>query len=474
MRNRVCLCVFPLAAASLCLLLIPGRALAAGPCDGPPRPLTLNLAAAARTPKLDDGHVKTLGVAGAQSLADALTAGANPCEAPASADTARAIAAVDAALAAGNRAEAQRLVRALVAEIQSRRDPIVAVFDGAETTRVTASTAMAATGPCAIKREPTISPKDDQRIGDALKAQAAAERAGDAQAAADANRAANDAFQKWGDAETGQSSGTVGDYLVVAHGAQQMGQEGLSQKALDQARAAAERDMKASSTRFDPCTVSSKDVDCITAAVATGQLVGANGADNVAAATAAAMKAIEDRLNKKQVDDCEEWVFSMKFTALPTDSLDTEWTVRWLDAKVRINRKSKNADASRLAGYASEAWPGLVGSATGNCWEQLGDAPKHIVGPATITGAPFHYTIAPEVTADGVTLTIASADANYSMSAPSNLGCQALKMMGDLIFKRILHGPFPIEIPLADGQTEFTVNENDDGVKSEIHFRRIM
>lgn len=453
--------------------LYPSRANAAGPCDGPPRMVALNVAAAARTPTLVDGHVQTLGPAGAQAIAAELSSGATPCAAPASPATARQIAAVDAALAAGNRAEAQRLVRALVAEIQSRRDPIVVMF-GAETMTKTASTAAAASGPCSITRKPQVSPKDDPRIGDALKAQAAADRAGDAQASADAGRAANDAYQKWGNTVSDSAAGTVGDYITVARGAQELGQEALSQKALDKAKTAAERDMKASSTSVDPCTVSSKDVDCITAAVATGQAVGADGADNVSAAVSAAMKAVEDRLNKKQVDDCEEWVFSMKWTAMPTDSLDTEWTVRWLDAKVRINRKSKNADGSRLAGYLGEDWQGIVGSAKGNCWEQIGDAPRRVLGPANITGGPFHYTIAPEVTDEGVTVTIASPDANYSMSAPPNLGCQALKMMGDMIFSKILHGPFPIEIPLAPGQTEFTVNEDDDGVKTEIHFRRIM
>jgi len=473
MRNRGVPFVSSLAVAGFCFFLCPSRASAAGPCDGPARPFALNVGAAARAPKLEDGHVKTLGPAGAQALAEELTAGANPCDAPASSETARAIAAVDAALAAGNRADAQRLVRALVTEIQSRRDPIAVVFGG-QTVTLTASTAAAASGPCSIKRAPAISPKDDPRIGDALKAQAAAQRAGDAQAAADAARAASDAYQKWGDAQTGKSAGTVGDYLVVARGAQQMGQDGLSQKALDQARSAAERDMKASSTSVDPCTASAKDIDCITAAVATGQLVGANGADNVAAATAAAMKAVEDRLNKKQLDDCEEWAFSMKLTALPNPGLDTEWVIRWIDARVRINRKSKNADASRLAGYAAEAWPGMIGSATGSCWEQVGDAPKHIVGPATITGAPFRFTVVPEVTDSGVTLTIASADANYTLTGPSNLGCQITKFLGDLILKTMLHGPFPIEIPLSEGQTEFTLSETEEGVKTEIHFRRIM
>lgn len=446
----------------------------AGPCDGPAPVLALNVAAAAETPKLEDGHVKTLGTAGAQTLAVELTAGANPCDVPASPETARAVAAIDAALAAGNRAEAERLVRALVTQIQSRREPLAFVFDGFQTSMMTASTAVAASGPCSIKRAPAISPKDDTRIGDALKAQGAAERAGDMQAAADANRTANDAFRRWGDSQVAQSSGTVGDYLTVARGAQQMGQEGLSEKALDQARKAAQRDMKASSTSVDPCTVTTRDLDCITAAVATGQLVGADGADNVAAQTAATLSALEDRLNKKQVDDCEEWAFSMKLTALPTPGLDTEWVIRWIDARVRINRKSKNADASRLAGYATEAWPGLVGSATGSCWEQLGDAPKHIVGPATITGAPFRFTVVPEVTDRGVTLTIASADADYTMTVPSNIGCQALKFLGDMIIKKMLHGPLPIEIPLSDGQIEFTLNETDDGLKTEIHFRRVM
>ena len=38
----------------------------------------------------------------------------------------------------------------------------------------------------------------------------------------------------------------------------------------------------------------------------------------------------------------------------------------------------------------------------------------------------------------------------------------------------MLLGPFPIEIPLSEGQTEFTLSETEEGVKTEIHFRRIM
>lgn len=451
-------------------------------CDDA-KSLPLNLSAAARTPALKDGKVSTLGVDDATALASQLTVGADPCDAPASPETAKALTAADAALASGDRAEAQRLIRAAIAEIKSRRpggfapapieEPgIIPVSEGSAA--LDALPPPAGAGACAVSRDPKISPKDDKRIGDALKAGAAAQKAGDQQGAADAQAAAGTAFNEWANgAMTGGGATTVGDYLVIAKGAQMLGQEGTYDSAMDGARKAATRDIKQSETAFDPCTVSTEDLRCVTNAVATGQLLGAAGADDLAASSAATMKAIEDRLAKKQVDDCEEWSFSMRLTALPTPSLDTEWTLNWLDSRIRVNRKLNKADASRGAGYSQEGWPGLIGDASGNCYEEV-DGVRKVLGPAAIKGGAFHYSVQPVLTDAGMTLTLASPDANFTMDAPRHLGCQALKFLGELIVKRMLHGPFPLEIPVAAGQTDVTLDETDEGTKIHISLRRIM
>ena len=450
-----------------------------GPCDVT-KSLPLNLAAAARTPALKDGRATALGIEGATALVSQLTLNANPCEAPASAETARTLAAADAAFAKGDRAEGQRLIRLAIAEIKARPRGKVDVTAEEDVSTVPveegslAAAASSAGGACSVSRDPKISPRDDKRIADALKSAAAAQAAGDQQAAADAAGAANDAFSDWaGGAMKNGSASTVGDFITIAKGAQVMGQDATFSAAVDGARRAATRDIKVSETAFDPCTVSTEDLKCVTAAVATGQLLGADGADDLAASSAATMKAVEDRLAKKKVDDCEEWAFSMKFTALPTPSLDTEWTLNWLDSRIRVNRKLKQLDASRGAGYLVEGWPGLVGDASGSCFEEVNGV-RHMLGPVSIKGGAFHYRVQAALTEEGMTLTLASPDANYTTNAPANIKCQALKMLGDLIVKRMLHGPFPVEIPIAAGQTDVAINETDSGAKVQITLRRIM
>lgn len=414
-------------------LLLAGLVLAALGAAAPAQAATLcrasaqprlDIAAAAAVPAVVGKKATMLGAAGARKLAAALTAGGDICGARASARVEAAAQEIERAAARGDRTTATRLLRSLLASLQ-RRSPAVHRAPAAALTT------------CPVQDGVKVKAKDSG-AADGLRAASAAQKAGDAAGTAQAMASARAAYGKW----AGTAGSTTGDFVSMAKGAQQLGMDGLSGDLLDKARTAAEANVE-KAKKIDRCTASAKDMDCQLRATAVSQLLGGEGAAPADLVTTS--EAIQDRLEGKLPDGCEEWIFEMKWTSQLEGG--GTWTLRWGSGKFRVSRRGGTIDGSHAAGYGP-GWPGIIGSATGRCTETTDEGTiDH--GPATFTGGPFRYSIAGSVSETSMVVEVASENAHVTVSAPPADACQLLAGLADYFLNAIVKGPFEIPFELG-------------------------
>ena len=409
--------------------------------------MPLNVAGAAKGSAVVGGKVTTFGTARAQALAGTFRNGAGDvCSLPATAAVQAQLAVIQRLASSGQTAASRALFRKLLAQIASRPS------------RKTASVrhlGRVKGAPCPADKKVKVKLKDADKVGDYLKAAAAAQRAGDTAGAAAATAAAQSAYNSWATGDTTGAS-TVGDYIALATGAMKLsGEGGATGALLDKARQTAATDLSKAS-KVDRCTASLKDADCLGSAEAMAEMVGASDSLDIGAAQEI-MNAIQDRLEKKiPPDGCEEWSFTMKIVDLQNNN----WTMTWATGKFRVNRKAGTLDGSHLAGYGP-GWPGLIGANTGECIETT-DEGEIDHGPVTIPGSGFHYAIDGTVTDTGFELSLTSPDAKITRQRADDPSCQFLAQLAEGFINSFIQGPFPVDFEVAPGQTSATISESDD------------
>lgn len=439
------LLLFGLALAALGAAATPAHAADGCRASAEPR---LDIAAAATTPYVVGKKVTALGLAGARKLAAELTAAGDICAARPSARVEAAARAIESAAARGDKVTAKRLLRSLLASLK-HRSPAIHRAPAAATTS------------CPIDDKTKVKAKDSG-AADGLRAAAAAQKAGDAAGAAQAMDSARDAYGKW----AGKAGSTPGDFASMAKGAQQLGMDGLAQDMIDKGRKAADANVE-KAKKIDRCTASAKDMGCQLRATAVSQLFGGEGAPS--GDLAATSQAIEDRLEGKLPDGCEEWSFEMKWT-FPFEGTST-WTVRWGAGRFRVSRKSGTVDGSQAAGYGP-GWGGIAGNASGRCTETTPEGTTDY-GPASVTGGAFHYSITGSVSDTGMVVEVASEDAHVSVTGPSNDICRGLAALAEEFLNLMVKGPFPIEFTLGPDETSAQLSFSDETGTMEASIRRV-
>ncbi len=438
-------------------LLVLGLSLAALGAAAPAEAATLcraaaqpqyDIGAAAAVPAVNGKKAPPLGRAGAQKLARELGARGDVCGAHASARVEAAARAIEQAAARGDRATAKRLLRFLLASLKRRapavhRAPTVALAS------------------CPIDDKAKVDAKDSG-AADGLRAAGAAQKAGDAGGVAQALKAAQSSYGKW----AAKSGSTPGDFASMARGAQQLGLEGLTEELIDKGRKAAEANVE-QAKKFDRCTASVKDMGCQLRATAVAQLFGGEGAstDDLGATS----QAIEERLEGKLPDDCEEWVFEMTWTTQIENG--STWKLKWGPGRFRVSRRGGTLDGSHAAGYGP-GWGGIIGNATGRCIEES-DAGTIDHGPASFTGGAFRYSIGGSVTDTGLVVEVASEDAKVNVTSPPNEICQLLGQLGKYVIDLLVKGPLPIEFELGPNDRSAQFSSSEDGTTFEASIRRV-
>lgn len=407
-----------------------------------------DVAAAAKTPIIVSDNVTTVGMTRAKQVANIFTADAdsvNLCALPAEPAVQAKITMLLRLYSNGHQSQARAGIAALIAQIKAA--PIAASSSkptAARTLSRAAKASRSAAGPCPANRKVTVSAKDAPKVGDDLKAAAAAQQMHDSSAADAATAAASSDYGSWATSSaTGATS--VTDYVALARGAMQLGNNGAADTLLGKARTAATRDLKAAK-QIDRCTATQSDMDCLSNAEVDAQLVGASDSADLAAAKAIA-DAISDRLQHKPVANCEEWTLQMKMVM--TDSNGATWTVNWGSSRFRVNRTTGVIDGSRNAGIGP-SWSGLWGSYTTECYETT-DAGTVDLGPGSISPGTFTYTVGGTVTSTGFQVNVQSSDAQVSISAPSQ--CTFLGQLGGMVISGFVKGPWPLQFNVAPGQT---------------------
>ncbi len=403
----------------------------------------LNVGGAASGLVVVGGKVVPFGATRAQALASSFRrSGGDVCSLPATAAVQSQLAVIQRLASSGQTAASRVLFHNLLARIAARR-----------TSSVRHTAAVRGT-PCPADKKVKVKLKDADKVGDYLKAAAAAQRAGDQAGAAAATAAAQSAYDAWATGNTNGAS-TVGDYIAMATGSMKLsGEGGATAALLDKARRAAATDLTRAS-KVDRCTASVKDADCLGSAEAMAELVGASDSLDIAAAQEI-MSAIQDRLeHRTPPDGCEEWSFTMKIV----DHDESDWTIVWAPGRFRVNRTAGTLDGSQLAGYGP-GWPGIIGAMNGECIETTPDGTTDY-GPVSMAATGFHYAIDGTITDTGFELSLSSSDANVTIDAPSEPICQSLADLAQQFMGNIVRGPFPIDFDLAAGQTSATYSESD-------------
>ena len=453
-----------IAVAALALLALVPQAGAAGRACNPAAQVPLDLAAAAATPMFGTAKAAPLGAQRARTLIGGLAKG-DPCSAKATAAVRAALAAVERAAAAGDRPKAQRLLAQVLASIKARR--VVSASTGSAAARGAARPVRHAKK-CGIDRAPKVRPQDADKVGDYLEAAKTAQKVKDDVAAGKAIDGARDAYGGWaGKQLAGGGAKTVGDFVSIARGGQMLGNEGVAAAALDRASDAAAKDVDKAS-EIDDCTATKDDVTCLASAIAVAQALGAAVGD-ASARLSKVNKAVEDRLEKKIPEGCEEWSFTMSLTSVLEDG--STWSMRWAAGRFRVSRAKGTLDGSQLAGYGA-GWPGIIGNSKGSCWEES-DAGRINHGPVTFTGGPFHYAIAGAVTDSGFSLELSSDDAKANITGPSDEVCMALAALAKLVVDSFVKGPFPLDFEVAPGQTTVSYEDSGDGTTFKATITRV-
>jgi hypothetical protein len=403
--------------------------------------------------------VSTFGAAGAKQQAAMLTAGAGSvCSAAPSAATGGALAKVDALLKAGKRAEADALLKKLFLELHRNVKSVELRWMFVErASRVTAA------GGCPDQHG-HISMKI-KSVADNLALAAKAQEAKDNALAEQAMANARAALKAWVQSPDNTAS-TVGDWVRIQKAGEQLGAGQVQTYAAGRARNQANADV-ATAAQFDKCTVKKGDFDCWMKTIATAQLVGSFQEEQLKTG-AEFGKAIEDRIRHIAPNGCEEWTFTMTATSTMPHTGDV-WTVKWASARFRVNRALGLLDASYAAGYIPDGgWPGLIGSATDACIETT-DAGQINLGPATISGGGFHYKLDGSVTDTQIELTASSDDANVSVTAPPDVGCQFLAALAQGFVTGFIRAfPAVFQVTPTQDQASYAYGDSTGSLTAQI------
>ena len=268
--------------------------------------------------------------------------------------------------------------------------------------------------------------------------------------------AARSAYGAW--VQAGASgAATVGDWLAVKTAAIQL--DVVKSQVFAQARAQARSlvDLK-TAEQADPCTVTKNDFDCWVKMLATVQMVGAEASDQLAGARKLG-KAIEDRVQNKAPDGCEEWTFQMTLTdRFPSGSV---WTIQYPTGSFRVSHEAGTLDGTYEAGLVAGGNIGLIGSATDECIETTPDGTTDL-GPVTIQSSTFHYTFSGSADASSIEVTASSDDADIAITVPGDPTCQFLGDLARGVLDSIVRSGVPLEFATTPTQQTSTF-QYDDG-----------
>jgi hypothetical protein len=139
------------------------------------------------------------------------------------------------------------------------------------------------------------------------------------------------------------------------------------------------------------------------------------------------------------------------------------WKISWGVSKFRVNRETGEVDGSYQAGLvAGGAWGGFIGDATSVCQEADDDGNMVTVGPVTIHGGSFHYELNGSLDGDTLTLNAPSKDAQVSLDAPPDDGCQFMKDIAQGFMDYALQNMvFVFEIPANQDEATYQVADDN-------------
>ena len=415
MTRRVIASTFVSAVLIAVAAVAPGTARAATICASGTG-ATLNVTAAA---KVSTGGHGTLGLAQARQLAATLHAAAGDiCTTSASAAVKAKLAAI-ATLYKTNAAAAHTQLVAFLAGVAS------GTIHG--TLRTTAS-ARHASSLC-----PTISPtihvNGAGKTSADLAAAATAQAAGDSAGVDAANAAATSDFENWADSANPTS---VGDWITILQGAQALGDGKLEQSALDGAKSAAEKAVKAAEPKGDPCKASPEAKSCLIQANAVAQMLGATGTAGL----------------EKLLDCGETWTFAM--TLAGSSSGGAFGTFVYDTGTFLVNRAAKTITDD------GGPWNGHI-SGTYSCVMN-----GHTVESGSVPPSAFHYTITGKVTPTGFQITAGSPDVNVPNPFHTKI-CKGMGGLGLMIMNEFVKHGLPLPFKVAPDGTSAVFSANEGG-----------
>ena len=377
---------------------------------------TLNVAAAAA---VSTGGHSTLGATQACQLATSLRSAAGDiCTTPASA-TVKAKLTTIAALYKTNATAAHAQLVAFLTGVES------GTIHG---TLRSVSSARRATALCPSV-SPTIHLSGASKATADLAAAATAQAGGDDAGAAAARAAATSDLESWADSA---NPSTVGDWITILQAAQALGDDKLEQTALDGAKTAAAKNLKAATPNGDPCKASSTAKSCLIQANAVAEMLGVDGTEGL----------------DKLLDCGETWSFAMTLSGAGDSGTFGVFTYE--TGKFLVDRTSKKISD------AGGPWPGhLAGNyscvANGHTLE-AGQMPK----------ATFQYTLSGKVTPKGFQVTAGSP--NVHIPNPFHTAiCKGMGGLGLMILDEFVKHGVPMPFTVAPGATSATFKLNDGG-----------
>jgi hypothetical protein len=317
-----------------------------------------------------------------------------------------------------------------------------------------------AAGPCDLDRQIHVRPKDAAKVGDYLAVAKSASLLGDEATGQAAITGAQHAYTGWASSALASAT-SIGDFISIAASAQMLALDNVAKVALARAKSIAEEHYKEIRDQMDMCFPTKQDLDCQTRAVAILQLLGVDEGERAGTLTELAAAVAHD----KPVGPCEEWAFTMQMTVID-DVTGAPWAMQWNEGRFRIDLTQ-----GRFA-KLDKTWPGNVGNDNSRCIEETPDG-RVDLGPATIVGGPFHYSIDGSVGTGEVDLSLSSQDGHVSVTAPSNPVCQFLADFAEQFLNGFVTGPLDLPFELAPGQTSVTYHDAGGGYSFDAAIHKV-
>ncbi len=415
MRLRHLASVFTLAATVTALALGQTTASASTGCAaGATAQLNVSAAAAVST----GGHAK-LGAAQAQQIASSLrAAGGNICTTPVPAAVQAKLASI-ASLYKTNASTAHTQLLTFLAGVES------GTIHG---TLRTVSSARRANGLCPSV-SPTIHLSGATKTTADLAAAATAQGAGDNAGATAASAAATSALESWANSS---NPTTVGDWITIMQAAQALGDDSLEQSALNGAKSAAEKAVKAAEPKGDLCKASTTAKSCLVQANAIAQMLGADGTPKL----------------DKLLDCGETWTFQM--TLAGSGDTGTFGTLVWESGSFLVDRNAKTITDG------GGPWPGHI-TGTYSCSEN-----GHTLESGSMPRSSFTYTLSGKVVATGFVITASSTDAKIPNPFHTKL-CRGMGELGMFLVTGFVKQGFPMPFKVAGDAGEGAYNYSASG-----------